>query len=75
MKLKYLKVKPRKVIAESPCVAEVTMLLNCWSSFTPDNPKCAESAKAVMMCMKNSPNKPKKPNTINYHLARLGKLL
>ncbi|KAI9595843.1 hypothetical protein BDF19DRAFT_440256 [Syncephalis fuscata] len=74
-KLKYLRVRPRKMIQGSPCVAEMVAMLNCWGVSAPDDPKCAHTAKALAICMENLPKTSKKTSSINYHLARLGKLL
>ncbi|KAI8048794.1 hypothetical protein BDF22DRAFT_746520 [Syncephalis plumigaleata] len=73
--LKYLRVRPRKIIQGSPCVTEMVAMLNCWGISAADDPKCAQTAKALATCMQNLPKKSKKTTTINYHLARLGKLL
>jgi hypothetical protein len=74
-KLPYLRVRPRKVIQASPCVTEMVTMLNCWSLHAPDDPRCAQTAKALAHCMQNLPKKKKTTSSINYHLARLGKLL
>ncbi|RKP04398.1 mitochondrial ribosomal protein subunit Mrp10 [Thamnocephalis sphaerospora] len=81
-KLQFLRVRPRKVIQGSPCVAEMATMLNCWSLNAPDDPKCAQTAKALAACMQSlasslarAPKKTKNASSVNYHLARLGKLL
>lgn len=54
--LKYLRVRPRKIIQGSPCVTEMVAMLNCWGISTPDDPKCAQAAKALTACMENLVN-------------------
>ncbi|KAL1915450.1 mitochondrial 37S ribosomal protein mS37 [Calcarisporiella thermophila] len=75
MKLRHLKVRPRKLQAAAPCLPEMSAMLDCWSKTGVDAPMCAHTAKALANCMQNLPKRSKQANSINYHLARLGKLL
>ncbi|PVU88227.1 hypothetical protein BB559_003189 [Furculomyces boomerangus] len=71
--LKKLRVKPKKFINPTSCAIEMTSLLNCWSSLTIDDSRCANSAKALMLCVQKTNVAVKPKNNINYHLSRLGK--
>ncbi|RUP23583.1 hypothetical protein BC936DRAFT_138985 [Jimgerdemannia flammicorona] len=51
MKLKALKVRPRKPFQTSPCLAEMGLLLECWSKVNVDDPRCAMTARALADCM------------------------
>ncbi|KAH8550715.1 hypothetical protein BGW37DRAFT_427386 [Umbelopsis sp. PMI_123] len=75
MKLKALKVRPKKLLEASPCIGEMGAMLECWSRAGVDDPRCAQTAKALANCMSKPVKKSKSTNTINYHLARLGKQL
>jgi hypothetical protein len=99
MKLKALKVRPKKLLEASPCIGEMGAMLECWSRAGVDDPRCAQTAKALATCMSkpvsyklfntlghcnsfllthfiiSKVKKSKATNTINYHLARLGKQL
>ncbi|CCJ29708.1 unnamed protein product [Pneumocystis jirovecii] len=75
--LKRLKVKPKKTYNIHPCTAEMAAMLGCWASHgnKPDNVLCEAFANALKKCMEKKIQKTKPVNTINYHLARLKKLL
>ncbi|KAI9269394.1 hypothetical protein BY458DRAFT_556043 [Sporodiniella umbellata] len=75
MKLKQLKVRPKKALEASPCIAEMGILFECWVTAGLDDSRCAASAKALTNCMQKPANRAKHSNTINYHLARLSKQL
>ncbi|KAF0464945.1 mitochondrial 37S ribosomal protein yms-t [Gigaspora margarita] len=75
MKIKKLKVRPRRVEQIGPCIAEMAAVLTCWSNSSVDSPACKKSVEALTECMRNSPKKSNQSSTINYHLARLGKYL
>ncbi|CAO3663555.1 unnamed protein product [Umbelopsis ramanniana] len=69
MKLKALKVRPKKLLEASPCIGEMGAMLECWSRAGVDDPQCAQTAKALATCMSKPVKKSKATNTINYHLA------
>ena len=89
LNLKRLKVRPRKDQNAGPCAAEMAAMLGCWASQgdDPNAAQCSKFAESLKVCMSTSVSllytiwlilkaKYVKPdNTINYHLARLGKLL
>ncbi|CCG82694.1 Uncharacterized protein C24C9.13c [Taphrina deformans PYCC 5710] len=77
LNLQKLKVRPRKEKNAGPCAAEMAAMLGCWASHgdNPDAAQCASFANNLKTCMNDSTRFVKKDNTINYHLARLGKLL
>ncbi|KAG4301690.1 hypothetical protein PCANB_001865 [Pneumocystis canis] len=77
LRLKKLKVKPKKNRLISPCATEMSAMLGCWATHgnKPDNVLCEAFAEALKKCMKEKAQKTKPVNTINYHLARLKKLL
>ncbi|KAI0362674.1 hypothetical protein OH77DRAFT_1416950 [Trametes cingulata] len=78
MYIEKLKVRPRQAAAVRPCTPQFAAMLACWSAtndFMSTGP-CAESAKALLSCMRTAPAPTRKHKpTINYHLARLGKTL
>ncbi|ORY87055.1 mitochondrial ribosomal protein subunit Mrp10 [Protomyces lactucae-debilis] len=77
LNLARLKVRPPKEKNAGPCAAEMAAMLGCWASHG-DNPnaaECAAFATNLKRCMATGKQYVKKDNTINYHLARLGKLL
>ncbi|PHZ15232.1 uncharacterized protein RHIMIDRAFT_198477 [Rhizopus microsporus ATCC 52813] len=72
MKLKQLKVRPKKILEASPCIVEMGALFECWATAGVNDGRCTAAAQSLTNCMQ----KPKKhTNTINYHLARLSKQL
>lgn len=75
--LSKLKVRPIKAAEAGPCAAEMAAMLACWASHgdDPDHRACAAFADALKACMGKDLRREKKANTINYHLARLGKKL
>ncbi|KAI9481483.1 MAG: hypothetical protein EXX96DRAFT_649950 [Benjaminiella poitrasii] len=75
MKLKQLKVRPKKILEASPCLAEMGALFECWATSGVDDKRCATIAKSLTTCMGKPVHRTKHANTINYHLARLSKQL
>ncbi|BFZ55165.1 hypothetical protein PYCC9005_002205 [Savitreella phatthalungensis] len=77
LNLAKLKVRPVKGKESVPCGAEMAAMLACWASHgdTADAKQCAAFADNLKKCMSTTVKQPPKVNTINYHLARLGKLL
>lgn len=75
MKLKQLKVRPKKILEASPCIAEMGALFECWATAGVDDKRCAAIAKSLTLCMGKPVQRTKNTNTINYHLARLSKQL
>ncbi|KAI8092624.1 uncharacterized protein BX664DRAFT_327743 [Halteromyces radiatus] len=73
MKLKQLKVRPKKLLESSPCIVEMGALFECWASAGVDDKRCITTAKSLTDCLAKPVKKTKKQNTINYHLARLSK--
>jgi hypothetical protein len=51
MKLKALKVRPKKLLEASPCIGEMGAMLECWSRSGVDDPRCAQTAKALATFM------------------------
>ncbi|KAF9653053.1 hypothetical protein BDM02DRAFT_3087845 [Thelephora ganbajun] len=78
MHIQKLKVRPKKNAAVSLCAPELATMLGCWAAKNnmTTTGACAESAKALYDCMRTTPmgGKQHRP-TINYHLARLNKVL
>ncbi|KAI0646856.1 hypothetical protein C8Q79DRAFT_908135 [Trametes meyenii] len=78
MYIEKLKVRPRQAAAIRPCTTQFAAMLACWSASSDlmSTGPCAESAKALLQCMRTAPAPTRKHKpTINYHLARLGKTL
>ncbi|EJD06006.1 uncharacterized protein FOMMEDRAFT_139300 [Fomitiporia mediterranea MF3/22] len=78
MHIKKLKVRKGRAGYQTPCAAETLAMLSCWAATKDTNNvgECAEKAKAVAECMRNSTKGGKRrQTTINYHLARLQKVL
>ncbi|KAL9555912.1 hypothetical protein MBANPS3_002130 [Mucor bainieri] len=75
MKLKQLKVRPKKILEASPCIAEMGALFECWATAGVDDKRCTAIAKSLTGCMGKPVQRAKNTNTINYHLARLSKQL
>lgn len=55
MKLRNLKVRPKKESRVAPCAPEFAAMLACWASANDLNNSgpCAESARALAECMKS----------------------
>lgn len=51
MKLKQLKVRPKKILEASPCIAEMGALFECWATAGVDDKRCAAIAKSLTGCM------------------------
>jgi hypothetical protein len=51
MKLKQLKVRPKKILEASPCIAEMGALFECWATAGVDDKRCASIAKSLTLCM------------------------
>lgn len=51
MKLKQLKVRPRKLLESSPCVVEMGALFECWATDGIDAKKCTAAAQSLQECM------------------------
>ncbi|KAI7867359.1 hypothetical protein BDF14DRAFT_1874947 [Spinellus fusiger] len=75
MKLKQLKVRPKKLLDSSPCLVEMGSLFECWATSGVDDKRCVVASKALSECMTKPVTKSNRQNTINYHLARLSKHL
>ncbi|KAI8876059.1 hypothetical protein K501DRAFT_232642 [Backusella circina FSU 941] len=75
MKLKQLKVRPKKILEASPCIAEMGALFECWATAGVDDKRCTAISKSLTLCMGKPVSRAKHTNTINYHLARLSKQL
>ncbi|KAI8997618.1 hypothetical protein BDB01DRAFT_713409 [Pilobolus umbonatus] len=75
MKLKQLKVRPKKILEASPCIVEMGALFECWATAGVDDKRCTAIASALTNCMTKPVSKAKHSNTINYHLARLSRQL
>jgi hypothetical protein len=70
MKIPKLKVRPRALAQAAPCAPELTAMLTCWAAHNDKMSvgQCADTAKALEMCMANNAGKRgkiRKP-TINY---------
>ncbi|KAJ2691994.1 hypothetical protein H4R19_006241 [Coemansia spiralis] len=68
-----LKVRVNKAKPVAACAVEMSTLVTCWSSFSTDDRRCAEAAKSLTACMQTARPSVAKANSINYHLARLGR--
>ncbi|OBZ84679.1 37S ribosomal protein mrp10, mitochondrial [Choanephora cucurbitarum] len=75
MKLKQLKVRPKKIMEASPCLAEMGALFECWATAGVDDKRCTALAQSLTTCMGKPVQRTKHANTINYHLARLSRQL
>ncbi|EEB06715.1 ribosomal protein subunit Mrp10 [Schizosaccharomyces japonicus yFS275] len=76
--LSRLRVRPKKTKSSIPCAEQMAAMLGCWQTNggVPDAPQCAQLAINLQACMQKQSAKQRPPkDTINYHLARLGKLL
>jgi hypothetical protein len=62
MKLKQLKVRPKKLLEASPCIVEMGAMLECWSRSGVDDPRCAQTAKALATCMSKPVSSLQHPN-------------
>lgn len=51
MKLKQLKVRPKKILEASPCIAEMGALFECWATAGVDDKRCTAIAKSLTLCM------------------------
>ncbi|KAI9317269.1 hypothetical protein BX666DRAFT_1944012 [Dichotomocladium elegans] len=60
MKLKQLKVRPRKLLESSPCVVEMGALFECWATSGIDDKRCLAAQKSLQECMA-------KPASIQKH--------
>ncbi|KAH9901170.1 hypothetical protein C8Q73DRAFT_676964 [Cubamyces lactineus] len=56
MYIEKLKVRPRQVAAVRPCTPQLAAMLACWSASGDymSTDACAESAKALMSCMRTA---------------------
>ncbi|KAG0148205.1 hypothetical protein CROQUDRAFT_655095 [Cronartium quercuum f. sp. fusiforme G11] len=76
VKLPKLKTKPKRTIPVAACALELSNLLQCWAT-TNDLQSigaCSEVAKNLSRCMVSSKaTTTQKTDSINFHLARLGK--
>ncbi|KAJ1736057.1 hypothetical protein LPJ61_000200 [Coemansia biformis] len=68
-----LKVRVKKAKPVAACALEMSTVATCWASFSTDDGRCAEAAKALTACMQTARPPVAKRSTINYHLARLGR--
>jgi len=78
MHIKKLKVRKQKARFQPLCAAEMSSMLACWATQgdLQSIGKCAEKANQLHECMRTTAMNKKKPAaTINYHLARLQKVL
>ncbi|RIA86845.1 hypothetical protein C1645_778692 [Glomus cerebriforme] len=75
MKIKKLVIRSRKPDQRGPCTPEMAALLTCWATSSVDSSSCAQTVQALTECMRKAPKSSRHTNTINYHLARLGKFL
>ncbi|KAH8117526.1 hypothetical protein DFH11DRAFT_1724516 [Phellopilus nigrolimitatus] len=78
MHIKKLKVRKGSPGYKTPCAGETLAMLNCWAASRDlsNMGACAASAQSLAECMRNNTVGAKgKQSTINYHLARLQKVL
>ncbi|KLO06727.1 hypothetical protein SCHPADRAFT_837652 [Schizopora paradoxa] len=78
MHIKKLKVRARKTGYETICAPAMLEMLGCWAASNDlhSTGKCQQAAAKLHECMRNSSSRQvKKSSTINYHLARLQKVL
>ncbi|KAJ2776121.1 hypothetical protein H4R18_005839 [Coemansia javaensis] len=68
-----LKVRVKKMQPLPACALEMSALATCWASFSTDDRRCAETAKALTACMQSARPAAAKRSSINFHLARLGR--
>jgi hypothetical protein len=66
MKLKQLKVRPKKLLESSPCIVEMGALFECWASAGIDDKRCITTAKSLTDCLA----KPVRPDLCFQHLFR-----
>ncbi|CAG8442201.1 6252_t:CDS:2 [Scutellospora calospora] len=57
MKIKKLKLRPRRIEQIGPCTAEIAAVLTCWSNSSVDSPACKKSVEALTECMRNATRK------------------
>lgn len=77
MKLKQLKVRPKKILEASPCIAEMGALFECWATAGVDDKRCTAIAKSLTGCMGKPVsfffffNKTLKDTNIQYRFKKL----
>lgn len=71
---KPVRIKPRKIMAATPCAAETNQLFNCWRSSAVGSVGCAESAMLLVACMKAkgkmAKSKSNPSGDVNYWLKK-----
>ncbi|KAJ3031134.1 UNVERIFIED_CONTAM: hypothetical protein HDU68_006265 [Siphonaria sp. JEL0065] len=70
---KPLTMRPAKTMKAAPCAPEISTLFNCWRALDVDAKPCAESAKALALCMA-APIKTAKASSASDINAKLAKL-
>ncbi|PLW29301.1 hypothetical protein PCANC_24975 [Puccinia coronata f. sp. avenae] len=76
VRLPKLKTKPNRMIQPGNCALELSGLLQCWATTSDVHSigQCQEAARNLSTCMKSAKTvNTKKSDSINFHLARLGK--
>ncbi|CAH7689967.1 hypothetical protein BY996DRAFT_6431450 [Phakopsora pachyrhizi] len=76
VRIPKLKTKTKRTIPVGRCAIELSSLLQCWATTSDVHSigQCSEAAKQLSTCMKSAKVvNSKKTESINYHLARLGK--
>ncbi|MBW0469054.1 hypothetical protein O181_008769 [Austropuccinia psidii MF-1] len=76
VKIPKLKTKSQRLIPAGNCALELASLLQCWATTSDVHSigQCAEAAKSLSTCMTTTKAaNHKKTDSINFHLARLGK--
>lgn len=51
MKLKQLKVRPKKILEASPCIVEMGALFECWATAGVNDGRCTAAAQSLTNCM------------------------
>lgn len=51
MKLKQLKVRPKKMLEASPCIVEMGALFECWATAGVNDSRCTAVAQSLTNCM------------------------
>lgn len=70
MKLKQLKVRPKKILEASPCIAEMGALFECWATAGVDDKRCTAIAKSLTLCMGKPVKYKLKEKSQNLHIKQ-----
>ncbi|DAA74886.1 hypothetical protein H112_03456 [Trichophyton rubrum D6] len=73
--LPRLKIKSPMKYDQNPCLAAMTAVLNCWGATGYSVQGCLALEQQLRLCTDSHPTKVKRKNTVNYHLARMFRMI